>query len=295
MTARLGLGKRTLQTTAMLCQDFLPSPPLRQFVKCYHLRHFIFSEAINSPFKPYAPRPEQTLAFYPRGYERVEHVASGKIIQRPRSIIMGQYVERTNRHLGGLEFFTFLVNFQPGVLYRLMGIPFHELTNSFVDAEAILHKELRLVNERLNSTDDYQEMIAIVETFLLHIVQTVKIDAHPIDTVTNRLIERPEDLSVLQLAERSFFSTRQFERRFKQRMGVSPKLFTRIARVTKAFRIKYNRPDLDWLSIALQCGYHDYQHLAKDFQDLAGATPTAYLLDDNKAPERYFGLRDSSM
>lgn len=279
----------------MLCQDFLPGPPLRPFIKCYHLRHFIASEATKLPFKPYAPRPEQTLAFYPRGHEWVEHVASTTISRRPRSIIMGQYTERTNRHLEGPEFVALLVNFQPGVLHRLTGIPFYELTNSFVDAEAIFPKEIRLVNERLNSTADYQEMIAVVESFLLPLVRTVKTAEHPLDMITNRLIERPEDATIIHLAESSFLSPRQFERRFKQRMGISPKLFTRIARITKAFRIKYHHTDLDWLSIALWCGYHDYQHLAKDFQDLAGVTPTAYVLEDTKAPERYFGLRDSSI
>jgi hypothetical protein len=34
-----------------------------------------------------------------------------------------------------------------------------ELTNSFVDAEAVFSKEIRLVNERLSSTGDYLEMI----------------------------------------------------------------------------------------------------------------------------------------
>jgi AraC-like DNA-binding protein len=279
----------------MICQDFLPSPPLRDFVRCYHLRHFVFEETSNVPFKPYAPRPEQTLAFYPRGYEQVEYVASKRIVQRPRSILIGQYIERTNRHLSGRDFCTFLIDFQPGVLHRLTGIPFYELTNSFIDAEAVFSKEIRLVNERLNSTADYAEMIAIVETFLLEVVRTIKPDRHPIDTITNRLIERPEDTSIIQLAESSFLSPRQFERRFKQRMGIGPKLLARIARLTKAFGIKYNHPDLDWLSVALLVGYHDYQHLAKDFRDLAGATPTAYFQEDTKAPERHFGLLDSSL
>jgi transcriptional regulator GlxA family with amidase domain len=78
-------------------------------------------------------------------------------------------------------------------------------------------------------------------------------------------------------------------------MGISPKLYTRIARVTKAFRIKYHNPNLDWLSISLWCGYEDYQHLAKDFRDFAGVNPTTYFFEDKKAPERLFGLRDSSL
>jgi AraC-like DNA-binding protein len=279
----------------MICQDFIPSPHLQQYIKRYHVRHFIFPNTSNIPFKPYVPRPEQTLAFYPRGHELVEYVASHKFIKRPKSMIMGQYLERTNRHLNGSEFCTFLVEFHPGVLYRITGIPFYELTNTFIDAESVFSKEVRLTSERLNSTENYQEMIKIVERFLYSLVNRIRKDAHPIDTIANILIEHPENSSILQLAKDSFLCTRQFERTFKQRMGISPKLFSRIAKVNKAFRIKYNYPCDDWLSIALACGYQDYQHLVKDFKGFSGVLPTTYFLEDTKSPERFFGYRDSSL
>jgi hypothetical protein len=139
----------------MICQDFRPSSSLRAHIKGYNLRHFSFTDQASLPSKPYAPRPEQQMAFYPRGQELVEHVSPHKILPRPRSMITGQYTERTNRLLSGQDFLVLLVDFQPGVLYRITGIPFQELTNSFVDAEAIFSKEVRLVNDRLNSTDDY--------------------------------------------------------------------------------------------------------------------------------------------
>ena len=84
-------------------------------------------------------------------------------------------------------------------------------------------------------------------------------------------------------------------RLFKERIGISPKLMLRIARMTRAFKMKYLHPDEDWLRIALSCGYHDYQHLSKDFVQLAGANPNTYFLEDSRAPERFFGVRDSSL
>lgn len=210
--------------------------------------------------------------------------------------MMGQYTERTNRHLGAPDFMVLLVNFQPGIFFRITGIPYQELTNTFFDAEDIFSSEIRRVNERLSSTNDYQEMISIVERFLTQLFKTVKRDGHPLDRVTKLIIERPEASSVLALAKQSFLGSRQFERKFKERMGISPKLFARIARVNKAFRIKYQCPGEDWLSIALACGYHDYQHLVKDFHQFAGLSPTEYLAEDlKKSPERRFGVPDSSL
>ncbi|MBD2705694.1 AraC family transcriptional regulator [Spirosoma sp. BT702] len=280
----------------MICQGFLPSLSLRPFIKDYQLRYFTFTDKTGPTYKPYAPRPEQTLAFFPRGYEQVEYVDSGQFINRPPSALIGQQIGRINRHLQGEEFCTILVNLHPGVLHRFVGIPFHELTNTFIDAEAIFPPEIRRVNQRLSSVQQPTEMIAVIDAYLLHLFKSMKNDTHPIELVANRLIEYPEDSSMLQLAASSCFSVRQFERRFKERMGVSPKFFTRVARLTKAFGMKYNQPTLDWLSVALYCGYYDYQHLAKDFVELAGRTPKAYLLEDaTQAPERQLGLQDSSL
>ncbi|MBL7697151.1 MAG: AraC family transcriptional regulator [Chitinophagaceae bacterium] len=280
----------------MIGQSYLPCPALRQYARRYQLWHFTFSDVANLPFKPYAPRPEQALGFCPRGYELVEYVADNRIIRKPPSYIMGQFAERTNRHIGTSDFITILVNFHPGILFRVTGIPYHELTNTFIDAEIVFGKRIRLVNERLSSTGNYSEMIAIVEQFLLDVFQTTKNDAHPLDALADSIIRHPENSRITQLAKDSFLCTRQFERKFKERMGVSPKLFTRIARANKVFQTKYLYPDRDWLRAALECGYHDYQHLAKDFIDFAGVTPAEYLLQDEKnAPERLFGARDSSL
>lgn len=279
----------------MICQEFIPQPRLQPFVQSYQLRHFSVADGSSIPFKPYAPRPEQTLAFFPRGGESEENLVTNTMIERPRSAIIGQYSQRTNRHLNGPEFCVLLVNLKPGVLYRLTGIPFTELTNTFIDAEDILPKEIRRVNERLGSAESGQEMIGIVEKLLFGLTSDIARDAHPIDAVANHLIQHPEDASVLALAEASCFGPRQFQRLFKQRMGISPKLFARIARMTKAFSMKYNYPGLDWFSIALYCNYHDYQHLVRDFKDLAGVTPTTYMREEQDAPERHFGFRDTSL
>ena len=65
-----------------------------------------------------------------------------------------------------------LVNLKPGALYRLIGMPFAELNNTFIDAEDILPKEIRQVNERLSSAESPQEMIDIVEKLLLGLTLT---------------------------------------------------------------------------------------------------------------------------
>jgi AraC-like DNA-binding protein len=56
-------------------------------------------------------------------------------------------------------------------------------------------------------------------------------------------------------------------------MGLSPKLFARIARFQMALDAKRNTPARAWLSIAHEYGYFDQMHMIRDFQNLGGDTP----------------------
>lgn len=113
------------------------------------------------------------------------------------------------------------------------------------------------------------------------------------DTVCNNIIFTTNPYTIDFIAKESCLSTRQFERTFKQRMGVSPKYFSKVARFENAFRMKNKFPQLDWLSIALHCGYYDYQHLVKDYKSLTQQTPQTFHEIDLTAPERSFGDVDT--
>jgi transcriptional regulator GlxA family with amidase domain len=68
-------------------------------------------------------------------------------------------------------------------------------------------------------------------------------------------------------------SIRQFERQFKQRIGLSPKFYSRLIRFSNAWILKENNPNLTWTTIAHQSGYYDQMHLIKDFKEFAAVNP----------------------
>lgn len=273
----------------MLLQDFLPSPPLRECVRIIQVIHFVFPAGVPLPFKAYPPRPEQCLAFYPRDAEAVAY-PGGARMARPRSVLIGQHVGVSNRYVGR-EFLALQVVLQPGALYRLTGIPQAELTNTFIDAEAVWAGELRQLNERLGSAAAWPQMLPLIEQFLLGRLQRLRTaPPHPADAVGQLLLRPGPRLPLDALAGHACLSPRQLDRQFAQRMGVGPALYARIVRFDRAFRLKNSQPNLDWLSVALACGYYDHQHLAKDYRDFTGGSPSAFFLQDTQAPERGFGL-----
>jgi AraC-like DNA-binding protein len=251
----------------------------------------VFTDVINLPFKPYPPRPEQCLIFIPRDRQTVEYVTEDRKVKRTRSVIVGQQLKRINLGIGQ-DFLTIIVVFNPGKLKHLTGINAQELTHNEIDAHGVFSNSIEHVNERLSSTDSYQEMIRIIDHFLLECLRKKKANVFAIDSIANVIFNQPEHISIDWLASQACLSPRQLERKFIDTIGVGPKLFMRISRFYKTYNMKFKNQSADWLSIALACGYHDYQHLVRDYKDFASVLPNALFQEDANAPERLFGLQE---
>lgn len=275
----------------MLLKDFIPAPDVREFVQLYRIVHLQFENGMVIPPKAYPPRPEHCLAFYPFERETVKYAASGKMISNIPVVLYGQFTEVTHRMIGH-QFLVFQIIFYPGAIYRLTGISAAELNNQYLDAEAVFSSELRAVNEQLQAAKDYAAMLEIANRFVRELIRRQKKPGLQTDTVWQLLLNGQSRYSLDQLAREACLSTKQFERRFRERTGVNPKIYERIIRFDRAFRLKNSRPDFDWLRIAIECGYHDYQHLVRDYKEFTGLTPTAFHEIENNAPERKFGLSE---
>lgn len=276
----------------MLLKDFIPSPAVSEFVQTYRIVHLKFDKNQIIPFKAYPPRPEHCLAFYPFDTEKVRYAGSGKTIEHLPVVLYGQQTEVTHRFIGH-HFLVLQIVFYPGALYRLTAVPAVELTNEYLDAETFFSTELRNITEQLYYASDYASMIAIAEKFVLGLVKRQKKSSHLIDTAFKYMSRYNGYISLDMLAKEACLSTKQLERKYKERTGVNPKLYARINRFDKAFRFKNTYPHYDWLRIAIECGYHDYQHLVKEYKDFTGLTPVAFHQQENKAPERTFGFSEN--
>lgn len=273
----------------MISKDFLPSEPLRDYIHHYRLRHFVFENGLIPTIKPFPPRPEQCLTFYVRGAETCRYLYAGVEIIKPRSVISGQFTHRVDRYVSYPEILMIIVDFKPGVLHRLTGIPFTEFTDKDLDAEIVFPPEIRKVNERLSSACSYSEMIQIIECLFTELVQRSKRELHPIDKLLT-LVTRDPDHSVDWLACNACLSSRQLERKFDERIGVRPKTFLRISRFNQSYWLHLTNPKLNWYQIAMICGYTDYQHLVKEYQEFANAIPIKFFAEESQAPGRILGL-----
>lgn len=273
----------------MLLNEIKPAPFLTEYVRLYRIVHFRFPSGIPLPVKAYPPRPEVCLHFYLRDPDAINYFSSDPKLVCTQTSLMGQHTIVNFRYVPK-DFFLFQVVFQPSAFSQLTNISAHELVNFHWDAEDIFGKNIRLVNEQLSHSKTYAEVIHLVEQFLAGFIkEKYKKKNHPVDEISKLMLKEEEKFSLDKFLNAACLSHRQFDRKFKELVGIPPKQFLEITRFDKAFRMKNRFPEKDWLSIALSCGYHDYQHLVRAYKQFTGYTPVQFYEIDKQAPERAFG------
>jgi AraC-like DNA-binding protein len=100
-----------------------------------------------------------------------------------------------------------------------------------------------------------------------------------------RLIERRRGaVTVEAVAGRLGSTSRQLERRFHDRVGLSPKRWCRVVRLDHAMGLLASGARTDFGDVVDACGFYDQAHLIRDFRELAGTTPGAFVRDRHACP-----------
>jgi len=268
----------------MIFSSVAPSPCLQDFVRDYLIAHFRFDPGKPIPHKRYAPKPEQGITFFVRGRPRMVDLLTDEVRRAPPVAIFGQQMKRCDVHLTA-EFLMFRVHFQPGALFRLLGIPLHEFGEDYFDAELVLSSEVRDVSDRLAAARSYAEMVEAVESYLVRRVAKAAQRILSVDRAAGLLTADPAHGSLDWLARQACLSPRQLNRKFTERIGVGPKLYHRLIRFNRAYLFKMAHPTVAWPTVAIGHGYTDYQHMVRDFKQFTNATPKAWAEEDRGSPE----------
>lgn len=242
-----------------------------------------FDKSKPKPIFPFPPFPEQSLFFYPCDRITVKRAYEKKEKEVPQAIIGGPTSERMDLRFG-YHHHVIKVSFQPGGLYRMLGIPMESLLGKDgIDARDVWGNQINLILEQLSESDSFDNMKLIIEQFLLS--KSIRLKKFlPIDSAMFMLVKGGGLIPIDQVASASCLSNRQFERVFKNRIGLSPKFFSRLVRFSRAWLIKENQPDIGWLQLANKCGYHDQMHFIRDFKEFTGENPTEIALALREVP-----------
>jgi AraC-like DNA-binding protein len=184
---------------------------------------------------------------------------------------------------GNVDAFTIV--FLPGAFSMLFGVPAIALTNGDFNGQEVLGHRIDELYARLGEVSTFHDRVAVANGFLTEMRPAESVSA--IVRTARTMIRNNGLVRITEIAHQTGLGLRQFERRFDQEIGVSPKLYARIIRFEAALQRRAALPTTLWTDIAHDLGYHDQMHMVHDFTRLAGDSPDAIsrLLDMFVQPE----------
>jgi AraC-like DNA-binding protein len=207
-----------------------------------------------------------------------ELTAAGETAASTRANIQAQSTGY-RRFVGRESFGIFGVYLFPFAIPRLFSLPASELTDISPDLEDVLGIEAARLDEMIGLAQDNEKRVRIASQFLVGKLDSGSWDVFPVNHAVKRIMDAKGAVDVLSLARDLTLSRRQFERRFKEVAGLSPKLYSRVIRFQAATQFKVSG-FTDLASIAYECGYYDQSHFTNDFRRFSGYTPKQYFLSD---------------
>jgi methylphosphotriester-DNA--protein-cysteine methyltransferase len=101
------------------------------------------------------------------------------------------------------------------------------------------------------------------------------------DELIARCVQRLEEsagrVPIEDLLDGAGVGRRQLERRFRDAVGVPPRLFASILRFRRVFDVLEGPEAARWADAALAAGYFDQSHLIRDSRRFLGCTPAQFI------------------
>lgn len=262
----------------MFYRKYSPSDLLAPFVECY----FIWDSEGIMPEPLVVESPPSGFCSIVFNYGDPYCLQNKKYdrLQAPRNFVSGQHIFSYKLFLEGNIGIAGIV-FKPAALATIFQLPVFEYTEERVDlynvfTKAVVDKYSALIRDSANE----QERVKVLEDFLTTQYHLQKPQPDYIDQAANLIVERNGMLQVTDLLKDSYMSRRSFERKFFQKVGLSPKYYARIRRIGYLLNLIAGKKKVDWQSVFHECEFYDQAHFIKDFEEFTGRTPQQYLKEN---------------
>lgn len=260
----------------MIYQTFNPPTPLAQYVRFFWALEAEVRPGIEFVHRSMADGCVEIVFHYRAAFDEIK--ADDSVTCSPLSNIQAQStkVRRFSTHE---SFGIFGAYLYPFAIPRLFSFPAYDFTGITPDLESALGAEGKRLEERIISAADNETRVRIMSDYLEEKLRRPHRELPGVHRSVRSIIAAKGDMNIVNLAREYCLSTRQFERKFKEIAGLSPKLYTRVVRFQAATQFRLNGVR-DLTEIAYACGYYDQSHFISDFREFSGYTPKEYFWNE---------------
>lgn len=169
------------------------------------------------------------------------------------------------------------INFTPLGARRFFHFPMTELAERMVTLDDVLGRDGIALRNELAEETRWERRFELVEHFVMERIAEAPDGLPAVDYAFRRIVEAEGRLQISVLAAEIGWSRKHLAQRFAAEIGLGPKAIGRIVRFNRALAAATDGSSTGWADLAAACGYADQAHLAREFRDLAGATPSDWL------------------
>jgi AraC-like DNA-binding protein len=243
--------------------EHVPPAPLREHVECIWTR--------GTP-----SMPDEHHHVLPDGCIDLVFSYSTPAVGAPPSTALAVGTMTRPLVVGGREASAYVgVRFWPGRALPFVGVPAAELTDLRVEI-ADLWRE-RAANLAHVQGADIAALRSTLEALLVKRLAGADGVDRTVDAAVRAILRAGGNLSIGALAPALGVTRQHLARAFAMHVGVSPKVFARVARVRRVLSRARVAAAVDWATLALDAGYYDQAHLAGEVREFTGRTPTEWL------------------
>ena len=208
----------------------------------------------------------------------------------PELLVYGQTVKHREIH-SNAPLRALGACFYPHALKAIFGLNADDLTDTCADIHALGRNPDRNLLEALRNAASVDEQVALLSSHLLgQRKQNQSKGDQRMQYALQRIIQSKGEVALGRLQKELQLSEKSFQRRFKQWVGIPPKLFARICRfqasLTQLRRNRYNKLS----DIAFDHAYADQSHYIREFKEFAGFSPYQYQKQTHEILENFTEL-----
>lgn len=255
----------------MVSAAYLPHPLLRSCIQAYVY------------FKPDAAESTATFDIYPVGYSMMvfslnEHACfrdmhSG-LFYPYRFHFVGQLTSHRRMKITHPE--ELCVAFTPTGAFRLLGLDQSELTgDSFGLRDLLQTGQGDLLRQIEDAGRNIPVIIGLLDNwFLKQWQRNDKLYTKRVEAACQHILNSSGTIPIRRLNTETGMSKSSLEAHFKNKTGLSPKMYSRIIRFNEAYRQISDCHINDWQELISRYHYFDQSHFIHEFKTFYGYTPS---------------------
>jgi AraC-like DNA-binding protein len=264
----------------MIYQKFRPCEILQPFVECYFIWQSEF--AITDTLVVESPPTGFCSIVFNTGDPYYLKNKKYDYLQVPDQFIAGQSLSSYKLFLNGNICLTGIV-LKPTALASLFQLPAYEYTEERIALKSVFKSSaINPLATHIKLATDGNEKVKLLEEFVLKHYHYNKPKQDSIDYAANTILDKNGMIHINDLLKDVFMSRRNFERRFFKKVGLSPKYYARIRRMSYLANLIAGKKKVDWAAIFTECEFYDQSHFIKDFIEFTGRSPQQYLEENTE-------------